>query len=170
VEFLCCNDPMKRSSDSNFLSTESTIRATGARVTSCRVQILSLLQAAREPLSHTNIEELLSKNKLPKIDRVTLYRVLDWFVDVGLAHKANNTRGVFCFSAAEPNVQHKQHMHFRCTDCGSVLCLDAPIPTPPKLPSGFHLSNIEFDISGECPDCTHHRSQPGQSRLESGAL
>ena len=160
---------MKLNSNAYFLNIESTIRATGARVTSSRVQILSLLQAAHEPLSHTNIEELLSKNKLPKIDRVTLYRVLDWLVDVGLAHKANNTRGVFCFSAAVPNIEHKQHMHFRCTDCGSVLCLDAPLPPPPKLPSGFRLSNIKFDISGECPDCTHHRSQLGQSRLESGA-
>ena len=158
---------MKQDSD---LNVESTIRATGARVTSSRVQVLSLLQSVHEPLSHTKIEDLLSKKYHSKIDRVTLYRILDWLVDVGLAHKASNARGVFCFSAAVPNIEHKQHMHFRCTDCGSVLCLDAPIPTPPKLPKGFHLSNIEFDISGECPDCVHDRSQQEQNRLESGAL
>ncbi len=156
--------------DSHFLDIESTIRATGARVTSSRVQILSLLQTAHGPLSHNNIEDLLNKNELPEMDRVTLYRVLDWLVDVGLAHKANNARGVFCFTAAKPNIQHKQHMHFRCTDCGSVLCLDVPPPLPPVLPSGFHLANAEFDISGECSDCVHNRSHPDQNQLGMSTL
>jgi Fur family transcriptional regulator, ferric uptake regulator len=155
---------------SSGLNVESTIRGTGARVTSSRVQVLSLLQSVHGPLSHIQVENLLSEKYHLKIDRVTLYRVLDWLVEVGLAHKASNARGVFCFSAAETNIQHKQHMHFRCTDCGSVLCLDMPLPSPPKLPSGFRLSNIEFDISGECPDCAHGHSHSEQNRLEISTL
>jgi len=162
---------MKFHSDSPFSAIESAIRTTGARVTSSRVRVLSLLQSAQGPLSHGDIEQLLSKNALPELDRVTLYRVLDWLVDVGLAHKATNSRGVYCFTAAKPNIEHKRHMHFRCTDCGSVFCLDLPPPTPPELPNGFRLASVEFDISGECPDCAHnhphlHRHSIGPSALQ----
>lgn len=146
-------------SESPYSAIKSAIRATGARVTSARIQVLNLLQTAKVPLSHSDIEDLLSKNALPEIDRVTLYRVLDWLVDVQLAHKAASMRGVYCFTAANPNIEHKQHMHFRCNDCGKVVCLDIPPPPPPELPSGFHLTKVEFDISGECPDCVHNHSK-----------
>jgi Fur family ferric uptake transcriptional regulator len=112
-----------------------------------------MLQAAHGPLSHGDIEGQLSKDAYPEMDRVTLYRVLDWLADVGLAHKAADARGVFCFTAAKPNIEHARHMHFRCTDCGSVICLDMPPPPPPKLPKGFRLAGMELDIRGNCPTC-----------------
>jgi Fur family ferric uptake transcriptional regulator len=149
---------------------ESAIRATGARVTSARLQVLGLLQSSQGPLSHSDIEELLTRNALPEIDRVTLYRVLDWLVDVGLAHKAANTRGVFCFTVAQPNIEHKRHAHFRCNDCGKVICLDMPPPSPPKLPNGFRLASVELDISGECPDCVRTHPHSDQHSIGMGAL
>jgi Fur family ferric uptake transcriptional regulator len=108
-------------------------------------------------LSHGDIENALSKDAVPTIDRVTLYRVLDWLASVGLAHKAADARGVFRFSAAQPNKEHTQHLHFRCTDCGRVFCLDAAPPPVPKLPKGFRLGGIEMDVRGECPSCTRRR-------------
>ncbi len=152
---LCLNRGMKTSADSRLSTMEAAIRATGARVTSSRVRVLGLLQAAGEPLSHGDIAELLNKHALPNIDRVTLYRILDWFASVGLAHKAADSRGVFRFSAANPDGKHTHHAHLRCTGCGGVFCLDLPPPSPPKLPRGFRLSGIALDIRGECPSCAH---------------
>ncbi|MGO9444600.1 MAG: Fur family transcriptional regulator [Thiobacillaceae bacterium] len=152
---------MKHYPDSPNLVIESAIRAVGARVTPSRVRVLRLLQSAPSPLSHGDIEKRLSKDSLPDIDSVTLYRVLDWLADVGLAHKAADARGVFCFSAAKPNSEHAQHLHFRCTRCGSVVCLEASLPPPPKLPEGFRLTSMRIDISGACPACaqTHPHLQ-----------
>lgn len=165
---LCCVQirTMKYSSDLSSTAVEPLIRAKGARVTSARVHVLRLLQSSRGALSHSDIADLLSENMLPQMDRVTLYRVLDWLVDVGLAHKAVNTHGIFCFSAAQPNIEHKQHAHFRCNDCGRVICLDMPPPFPPKLPTGFRLASVELDISGECSDCASTHSNLDQHLTE----
>lgn len=132
------------------------IRAVGARVTPARIHVLGLLQAAYGPLSHSEIEENLLTNTALRIDRVTLYRVLDWLTETGLAHKATDAQGVFHFSAAQPNVEHARHTHFRCFACGGVFCLDAPPPKPPILPQGFRLASVKLDISGECPKCVSH--------------
>lgn len=146
---------MKLPNDSPFSAIESAIRATGARVTPARVRVFGVLQSAQGGLSRGEIEERLTKELLPGIDRVTIYRVLDWLIEAGLAHKATDSRGVFRFSAAKLDVEHAQHMHFRCTGCGSVFCLDAPPPPLPTMPKGFRLVAMDMDIRGECPDCTH---------------
>jgi Fe2+ or Zn2+ uptake regulation protein len=44
-------------------------------------------------------------------------------------------------------------VHFRCTECGGVQCLDMKLPKPPSLPRGFRLTSMELDIRGECPHC-----------------
>lgn len=147
---------MKRNADLSPATIESTIRAVGARVTPARVHVLGLLQTAYGPLSHSEIEERLRADTALRIDRVTLYRVLDWLIETGLAHKATDAQGIFCFSAAKPNVEHARHTHFRCFACGGVFCLDAPPPKPPALPKGFRLSSVKLDISGECPTCVSH--------------
>ena len=161
---------MQFRTDPSLSTIESAIRATGARVTPARVRVLGLLQSSPGSLSHSDIEALLTKNGFPEIDRVTLYRVLDWFVDVGLAHKAANARGVFCFTAAQPNIEHTRHAHFRCNDCGKVICLDIPPPSAPHLPSGFRLASVELDISGECPDCVRALISSNQHSIGSGAF
>ncbi len=131
----------------------SLIRGVGARATPARTRVLALLQGSPTPLCHTEVEERLKQAAEAAIDRVTLYRVLDWLAEAGLAHKAADSRGVFRFSAARPDVQHGQHSHFRCTHCGGVFCLDMPLPTPPPLPAGFRLASMDLDIRGACAAC-----------------
>lgn len=144
---------MKAQNASALPAIQSAIRAVGSRVTPARVRVLAALQAAPGPQSHADVEETLTRQAHPAVDRVTLYRVLDWLCAAGLAHKATDARGVFRFSAAAPNVEHAGHVHFRCTGCGGVFCLKAPPPAPPKLPRGFRLAAVAFDIRGECPRC-----------------
>jgi Fur family ferric uptake transcriptional regulator len=125
------------------------IRRTGARATPTRVRVLSLLRTAPAALTHHEIERALGES-VP--DRVTLYRVLEWMVACGLAHRNTDARRVFRFSAA-PAGAHGAHSHFRCHDCGRVFCLDTAPPEAPRLPAGFSLSRIELDLRGRCADC-----------------
>ena len=125
------------------------IRRTGARATPARVRVLQLLRAAPAPLTHHEIEQTLGA---PAIDRVTLYRVLDWLAASGLAHKNSDAARVFRFSAASVG-EHVTHVHFRCEICGGVFCLDAPAPLPPQLPPGFVLARMDFDLRGRCAVC-----------------
>ena len=135
----------------------TAIRETGARVTPARVRTLSLLQNAPGPLTHREIEDGLAQAGLPGIDRVTLYRVLDWLCETGLAQKAADRQGVFRFAAARPDARHAAHMHFRCTGCGRMYCLKSPSPPPPSLPRGFRLQGMATDLHGLCARCAGSR-------------
>jgi Fur family ferric uptake transcriptional regulator len=129
------------------------IRSAGVKVTRGRVRVLDALQEAQQPLSHADLEGQLGMADNTQFDRVTLYRILDSLVACGLALKAVDTRGVFRFSATGAQRQHDGHVHFRCTDCGGVFCLKAAPPTPPKLPRGFRLDHVEYDVRGTCAQC-----------------
>ncbi len=129
------------------------IRAAGARATPARVRVLELLAQAAAPLSHHEIEAVLGTGSL---DRVTLYRVLDWMVEAGLALKRADERRVWRFALADGG-SHGGHAHFRCDGCGRVYCLDAPVPKPPALPGGFTLAHAELDLSGRCAECNGSR-------------
>jgi len=132
-------------------ATSDLLRAAGVKVTPGRVRVLEALLAAAQPLSHADLEA-----RLPDADRVTLYRVLDSLVACGLALKAVDARGVFRFSASAARREHGGHVHFRCTDCGGVFCLKAAPPPPPKLPRGFRLAEVEYDVRGVCASCARH--------------
>jgi Fur family ferric uptake transcriptional regulator len=108
------------------------------------------LREATTPLSHAQIETRLGDMAL---DRVTVYRVLDWLVDSGLAHKNVDAGRVFRFSAASVG-EHAAHVHFRCELCGGVYCLDASLPVAPELPPGFSLTRMDFDLRGTCVRCS----------------
>ena len=125
------------------------IRRTGARATPARIRVLQLLRDAPTAQTHTEIEMALGASA---VDRVTLYRVLDWLVETGLAHKNTDSNRVFRFSAATVG-EHRTHVHFRCEYCGGVFCLDAALPVAPILPAGFSLSRMDFDLRGRCANC-----------------
>ena len=130
-------------------SLAEQIRRCGARATPARVRVLRLLREAPTPLSHAEIEARLGELA---IDRVTLYRVLDWLVASGLAHKNADAQRVFRFSSASLG-EHTTHVHFRCEQCGGVYCLDASLPVAPALPPGFSLTRLDFDLRGICANC-----------------
>lgn len=138
-------------------SLEALIRSTGLKATRGRIRVLTILQAARQPLSHAEMEIQLVDADNAAIDRVTLYRILDSLVACGLVLKAVDTRGVFRFSAAASHRLHESHLHFRCTDCGGVFCLTTAPPPQPALPSGFRFGAMSCDISGICPVCDEAR-------------
>ena len=130
------------------------LRGLGSRVTEPRVRVLAVLMQGADPLSHQAVCDALPPDS--GIDRVTVYRVLDWLVDSGLAHKNADASRVYRFSAAAAG-EHTAHVHFRCEACGGVFCLDAAPPAAPVLPAGFRLSRMDFDLRGLCAQCGARR-------------
>ena len=142
--------------DADPLALADQIRAAGARATPARIRALQVLRAAPAAMTHHEVEAALGVGT----DRVTLYRVLDWLVEAGLAHKSADASRVFRFSAASGG-EHTAHAHFRCNDCGRVFCLDAAPPLPPQLPKGFALSHMELDLRGRCAGCGDDAEKAG---------
>ncbi|MBM3116575.1 Fur family transcriptional regulator [Jeongeupia naejangsanensis] len=127
------------------------IARTGARATAARLRVLAALIAAQRPLSHLDVVEGLD----PAIDRVTVYRVLEWLTDEGLAHKLAGDDRVWRFSVA--TVQHR-HAHFHCRVCGRFYCIESfRTDLPVALPQGFAAEALEITIKGVCADCRESR-------------
>lgn len=131
------------------------IRACGARATPARLAVLALLEAAERALSHHDVESQLAASGF---DRVTLYRVLDWLVEAGFAHRLTDPQRVFRFSPAKAAASaHAEHAHFRCQACDKVFCLeDVPLAAP-ALPKGFASHNVELSVTGHCARCDKDR-------------
>lgn len=130
---------------SNPLPPASPPPPAGARLTPARRTVLAHLQAATAALSHP---ELLAA--LPQLDKVTLYRTLDWLVAQGLVHRLVGEDRVGRFHAAATD--SAADAHFQCLRCGRTLCLTAPVPVP-KLPPRFRVERVEVVVRGYCPDC-----------------
>ena len=121
-----------------------------SRTTEARTEILNILNATDEALSHADIEMKL--NGL--CNRVTIYRNLNKLVEEGFLHKVINLDGVLMYAKCQQcdEVHVHNHVHFSCEICKTVNCLEEVEPTF-KLPKGYKLSEANFTILGVCPYC-----------------
>ena len=131
-------------------SAATMIKTTGQRATEARITVLETLLAAEHALTHQEIEQALAQRHY-KIDRVTLYRVLDWSLNQGLAHKVTGDDRTWRFSVT----RSPDHAHFNCTQCGQVYCLENLTPAVAlTLPRGFKLEHADVSVQGRCPHCS----------------
>ena len=129
----------------------SLIQAAGQRATDARIAVLETLLSAEHALTHLEIEQALAGRRR-KIDRVTLYRVLDWALNQSLIHKMTGADRVWRFNATPT----ADHAHFNCTHCGQIYCLENLTPAVAlTLPKGFKLQHADVSVQGLCPHCSH---------------
>jgi Fur family transcriptional regulator, ferric uptake regulator len=141
---------------------ETLIRGTGARLTRPRVEVLATLLAAEQALSHHELEERIDRSV--DIDRVTIYRVLDWLTAQGLAHRIAGDDRVRRFNAAG-HAHEGAHAHFQCERCGTVLCLEEFSADPVvRLPRGFRPQHYELTVKGLCAGCGPSRRADTQTQ------
>ncbi|MES1983148.1 MAG: transcriptional repressor [Pseudomonadota bacterium] len=132
-------------------SARALIMKTDGRLTAARVRVLSCLLVQTQPCTHHEIESMLAAEE--PMDRVTLYRVLDWLVEQSLAHKVSGEGQASRFRSGDAQTSH-QHAHFECTSCSTLTCLEGiAIPSHILPPAGFHLDRSEFLLKGLCPAC-----------------
>lgn len=135
---------------------EERVRHTGARVTRPRIEVLATLLAATHALTHHEIEWQVKRTL--GIDRVTIYRVLEWLTARDLAHRIAGEDRVWRFNAADDE-RAQRHAHFKCNDCGEVICLDKSVAARSiPLPSGYRSQEIELTVKGLCADCVPTRA------------
>jgi len=136
---------------STYNSAEHLIREAGARVTQPRISVLRTLLAAPRALTHHEVERRVRRS-LP-VDRVTVYRVLEWLVANQLAHRIAGDDRVWRFNAVADE-HADEHAHFKCNSCGTVTCLDELVAKPVvKLPAGFRTQQVELTVKGLCAGC-----------------
>lgn len=130
----------------------SIIAQAGQRSTPARVRVMAALLGLSSGASHHDIHAAIPA---PPIDKVTLYRVLDWLVAHGLAHKIIGEDRVWRFRASATREAIHQHAHFHCTHCDKVVCLEnVPVSSKVDLPSGFRSEEAELTVRGVCDQCS----------------
>jgi len=150
----------KKSAPAVQTDTADLLYAAHLRITPARTAVLNALRLAGRPLSHADVEAALPV----QLDRVTLYRTLESFVEVGLAARTVGADRVGRFAFVDGSVDHHEHAHFLCDDCGRSVCLPTPVPRPASLPKGFAVTSTDLSFHGHCADCQAPQKGPQTGR------
>ena len=120
--------------------------------TPARVSVLGILLSSPTALSHQDIEKS-AKEKGLSLDKVTLYRTLDWLVENSIAHRIASVDRAWHFNASVES-ESEPHAHFHCKTCHEIYCLEDVQAMPlNNLPKQYQLEEAELSLQGQCIDC-----------------
>jgi len=129
------------------------LQAQGYKTTKPRRQVLEILEETQKPLSPYDIQRLLQKQG-KHLNHVTIYRILDLFCSLSLAHKVLSGGGFI-----KCNLGHKEgcHRFVICRRCGFIqefaareLCHEeSKCARDLAFHTEYHLS----ESSGLCSRC-----------------
>jgi Fur family ferric uptake transcriptional regulator len=125
----------------------------GLRATPLRLMVLEILAKAPRTLRAQEILELIRTRR--RVNKVTVYRILEDFTRRGLVRKLSLEGRVSHFELACEH--HPPHPHFQCQTCREVQCLE-PVAlhkmwTELRGPVGNRADHIEIRIEGLCHKC-----------------
>ncbi len=129
----------------NFVSM-GIIRKTKAVTT-----VLQIFEAKNEAKSVVHLIELVKD----KMNKTTVYRILDRLEQDGVIHSFNGKDGLKwyakCQGCSASNHLDK-HPHFQCTECDKVECLSVEI----KIPSikNHKVESTDILLMGQCDVCS----------------
>lgn len=130
------------------------LKSNRLKVTQPRLRVLSIISRKESAISQPDLEKIVGT----EIDRVTLYRILGSFEEKGIFHKVFDLNGTatyaLCSSKCSADHHHDQHVHFICSSCNSVFCLDEISLPKITLPAGFSMHEIAINAVGICADCS----------------
>jgi Fe2+ or Zn2+ uptake regulation protein len=129
------------------------LQSQGYKATKPRRQVLEALEGAQEPLSPYDIQRLLRKQG-KYLNHVTIYRILDLFCSLNLAHKVLSSGG---FVKCDLGSKEGCHRFMVCHSCGALqefadkgLCREE---NEFAQDFGFHTEYHLSEFSGLCSNC-----------------
>jgi len=133
--------------------TKNILKKHSLRKTECRMAIIQIFLKKNFAIGQAEIESSIGDF----YDRVTIYRTLKTFQEVGIIHKVLDTSGILkyalCPEVCEKEKHQHEHVHFKCNICGKISCLtELKIPTI-SLPKGYESLESNLLIQGICPKC-----------------
>ncbi len=127
------------------------LRQSALKVTPSRIAVLDVLSTAKYPLDADEIYDYL-KEKNAKIDRATVYRILDVFLEKGLIQKVEFGEGRSRFE-----LRRNDHHHLICEKCGSVAdisdCRISDLEKQIKQKKYFLVKRHTLEFFGICRLC-----------------
>ena len=113
--------------------------------------VLDEFQMESTAISTVNLIKRLDS----KLNKTTIYRILDKLEDDGVLHSFTGRKGVKwyakCTNYSEGG-RMKFHPHFQCINCNKVECLSLDIKIP-EIPN-HQVKTSQILIQGKCEICS----------------
>ena len=124
-------------------------------LTPTRLMIFEILSKNTKPLSAYHILEKVNSNRIKKLNISTIYRVLEFWIELGQVHKISSLNKFFL--CLKPNEKHV-HMINYCTVCENIFesCNKEMGFDIPKKNFNFKLSynrKTAIEIPVICSEC-----------------
>lgn len=123
------------------------------RQTPMRRAVLQVLAGSLFALSGSEIERQLG----PDTNRITLYRTLKSFEENGLLHRVMDATDVIKYAACSiecsTQAHFDNHVHFKCTACHHIYCLNQVAIPAVTLPDRFEAQTRDYLLAGVCRAC-----------------
>lgn len=130
------------------------LQKAGLRLTRQRSEVLEVFNDKKTALSQADIEKVLP----PQFDRITLYRILRSFESSGILHKvlddSGTTRFALCGNHCSEEEHQHEHVHFKCSSCEKIQCLEEVEIPEVRLPDGYVFTEAKLLVEGICRHCS----------------
>ena len=148
---LCGTHGILKAGDAN-----EVLSSAGLRRTTIRVALIEIFSRWKKPHSQKELLEALQKKGLDGIDRVTIYRNLNQFVEAGIIHEVATNSYISCDHLFDTD--HESHLILFCAKCEkhAEVCEDSDKVFFERLMgrTGFFARSGQLLISGLCRDCS----------------
>lgn len=130
---------------------ENVLRDRGLKVTPKRLELLTLIANYGSAMPNSKIQK-----NVKNFDRVTLYRTINALLEGGIIHKAHTSNNdvyyAMCKHHCSSGKHNHKHIHFKCTNCLEVSCIQLQEPLYVKIPN-VRVQEVEIEAKGVCGKC-----------------
>lgn len=136
-----------------IMTPQNILQHKNLRSTAFRKQVLNVFLDTEGALSQEQIA-----SSIGDFDRITLYRTLKIFLEKGVLHEVviPGEEGRFALCDLECSHHEQEHLHhhihFQCTMCNTVTCIDLPEGIELKLPE-HQVNQWSINAQGYCKTC-----------------
>ena len=129
------------------------VSSVGKTLTPQRLAIYRALETAKDPLTAYKLKDQVNHLSKESFNISTIYRVLDFWTELGLIHKIDSSNTfIVC------NDEHRNHVHVlqHCTQCQSVKesCEISSLMKMPESASFLIDTHQVIEIQGQCAKCS----------------
>lgn len=130
---------------------EKLLKQKRLNITPFRLEVLAIFSKYNSAIPLSVVEK-----ELKDYNRITLYRTIKNFLAKGIIHEIalsgeENNFAICADNCGKDKHEHK-HIHFKCENCKSVLCVEVDNFPKIEIPQ-FKIQNLEIQASGLCSSC-----------------
>ena len=136
-----------------------TLKEAGYKITRQRQMIVELLEKTEKALSPYDMRDMLKKQKI-NADVVTIYRILETFDGLSLAHKVLALNGyIRCSTERMKENKNSCHHYLLCKNCHKVDEVEgenlSKLENKIETTKNFRIDAHYLEFMGFCENCQH---------------